>query len=455
MQLTVLGGGGIRTPLFINGLAHSREHAFFDRVVLYDTDEERVSLLGSLNKFIVEKAGAPFELHATSDIKEALTGTDFVFSAIRVGQDEARVLDESIPLKYGVLGQETVGPGGFAMALRTIPVMRDYAEQMKKYAPEAWLLNFTNPAGIITEALADIGIKTVGICDSPSGLKRRLARFMGVSNHDVDVQYFGLNHLGWMSSVKVQGVEKLGFLLDHYEELRAWDAEFRCFDTDYVRHLGCLPNEYLYYFYSSREALQRVTQSGSSRGRQVQELNRGLFAMLRELIPRGDFSLALEQYQATMGVRNSTYMQRETSGHSEGRAELLSQDVFAGGYEEVALNIIGAFVQKDRRSLILNVPNQGALPYLRNTDVVEVSVEVSTNNIRPLAIGSVPDACQALMLQVKDYERLTIEAAKSGDTRLACIALATHPLVPSLDVARLILKDYLTGHAQYLAQFQS
>ncbi|NMP22270.1 6-phospho-beta-glucosidase [Sulfobacillus harzensis] len=453
MQLTILGGGGLRTPLFINGLAHANERQMFDRVVLFDNDTERIELLGRLNQYIVEQAGQPFELVYTDNTKEAFAGTDFVFAAIRVGQDRSRVIDERVALKYDVIGQETTGPGGFAMALRTIPVMIEYGKALKQYAPDAWFMNFTNPAGIITQALSTVDIKAVGICDSPSGMKRRLATFLGKDNRDVEVSYFGLNHLGWISRVLVDGKDQMPYIIDHYEELSANDAEFGCFDPELVRGLGLLPSEYLYYYYSNREAVRNIVSSGQTRGEQIEALNNALMIQLRELMPKKQYASALDAYTRTIGTRHQTYMQREFEGRVEGREDRAGEQVFSGGYEEVALGIISAVLQRDMAQLILNVPNNGAIGGISAGDVVEVPTMVTNNQLRPLAVGPLPPSVAGLVESVKQYERQTVAAATEGDYRLALDALAGHPLVPSFATAKKILDDYLREHGDFLPQF--
>jgi len=453
LQLTLLGGAGLRTPLFINGLAKSRYKVKFDRVVLFDDDEERIALLGPLNQYIVDQMGAPFELVYTTDIREALTGSDFVFSAIRVGQDEARINDERVALQYGVIGQETTGPGGFAMALRTIPVLIEYAKVMEEVAPNAWLLNFSNPAGMMTQALHQhTNVKVVGICDSPSDLQRRIGQFLGVHHEQLEMEYFGLNHLGWVRRVWFNGLDVLPELLRRYEELAKTSAEFSCFEPDLVRSLGMIPNEYLYYFYYAREAVEHIIKSGETRGEQIRSLNTRLMSSLRVLIPDGRLEEALKVYTATLGARRNTYMSRESTGtvQSAGEAE---DEVFAGGYEEVALRIIQGLTTGDRPSAIINVANRGAIPELLPDDIVEVPCNISANGIRPFSIGAIPDLLKPLITGVKMYERLTVEAAVSGNYQVALQALLVHPLVPSYKIAKCMLNQYLDVHRRYLPQF--
>lgn len=453
MQLTLLGGAGLRTPLFINGLAKSRYDVKFDRVVLYDDDEERISLLGPLNQYIVDRAGAPFKLTYTTDIREAVKGSDFVFSAIRVGQDDGRIQDERIALEHGVVGQETTGPGGFAMALRTIPVLVQYAKVIEEVAPNAWLLNFSNPAGMMTQALHQhTNVNVVGICDSPSDLQRRIGHFLGVHHGQLDLEYFGLNHLGWVRRVWNNGKDVLPELIQRYEELSQTSAEFSCFDPDLVRGLGMIPNEYLYYFYYSREAVQHILESRETRGEQIRRLNQILLTQLRVLIPNGRMEEALKVYTETLGTRRNTYMSRESTGEVQSTGEP-EDEVFAGGYEEVALRVIQGLTNRDQVSAIINVPNQGAMPDLLPDDIVELPCSISRNGVRPYSVGAIPDLLKPLVTGVKMYERLTVEAAITGDYETALQALAVHPLVPSYKTAKDILNRYLDVHRAYLPQF--
>lgn len=453
MQLTLLGGAGLRTPLFIHGLAQSRFQVKFDKVVLFDDDEERISLLGPLNQYIVEQAGSPFELMYTTDIREALTGSDFVFSAIRVGQDNGRIHDERIALKHGVLGQETTGPGGFAMALRTIPVLLQYAKVMEEVAPSAWLLNFSNPAGIMTQALHQHSkVNVVGICDSPADLGRRLGQFLKVPHAELMVDYFGLNHLGFVRHVWYQGTDYLPQLLQRYEDLAKTSAEFSCFAPDLVRTLGMIPNEYLYYFYYAREAVQHILHSGETRGEQIRQLNTNLLQRLRELVPAKRLQEALRVYTETLGARRNTYMSREATGSVQSAGEP-DEEVFAGGYEEVALQVIRGLTANDGPTAIVNVPNRGSIPELLAADVVEVTCRISQEGLRPSEIGEIPDEVKPLILAVKTYERFTVEAAVTGDYEAALKALMVHPLVPSYQVAKDMLDEYLEVHKVYLPQF--
>ena len=243
MKLTVLGSG-VRTPFVLRGLATSGADLGLDEVVLHDADPERLELMAALGGHLCAEWGAGFTVRGEPDPRAAIAGARFVFSAIRPGQEAARAVDEDVPLKHGVLGQETTGPGGFAMALRTIPAMLEYARLMEGEAPDALLVNFTNPVGIVMQALHDhSSVRAVGICDGPVSMQRSVAAFLGRPREQVHAGYFGLNHCGWIHRVLVDSVDRLSEILDRFEELQAADEEWRLFDPALVRAIGMLPME--------------------------------------------------------------------------------------------------------------------------------------------------------------------------------------------------------------------
>lgn len=457
MQLTVLGGAGIRIPLLARGVAQMASRVGLTRLVLLDPDEERLQLMSPLVRRMLDEHQSPLELVVTSDAEEGLSGARFVFSAIRVGGDEGRALDERLALEEGVLGQETVGAGGFAMALRTIPAILDYAHLLERVAPDAWLLSFTNPAGIITQALADhTHVRVLGICDSASGLQARIAGYLGRPLPDVHVRYFGLNHLGFVSEVHVDGRDVMPDLLANYEALRRYDAEFALFDPELVRAQRLIPNEYLYFYYYYREALGRLLQAGEARGAQVLRLNTALRKRLKELVPAGRVDEAWALYQATMSERGATYLKTEsgTPAHAEVAPDASTGDApRLGGYEGLALATIDALGEGHTTSLSLDVPNRGALSDMRPDDVVEVPCLVGRDYYAPLAQGPTPLEAHGLLSQVKAYERLTVEAAVTGNYRTALAALTANPLVPSYPAARRVLDKYLAAHRKHLPQF--
>src|SRR3954463_9956246 len=266
MKLTIVGGGGFRVPLVYGALLEKKAQLGLEEVVLHDIDQDRLTRIGSVLDGLAQEHGERLPFRTTTDLTDAIEGADFVFCAIRVGQLEGRVVDEDVPLGLGVLGQETTGPGGICFALRTIPVMVRLAETIARHAPQSWLINFTNPAGMVTEAVQQVlGDRAVGICDSPSGLCRRIAAAVGRDAEDLWFDYFGLNHLGWLKGVRDDQRELLGDLLDDDAALGGFE-EGRLFGGDWLRSIGMVPNEYLYYFYYAADTVNAIRESRSSRG---------------------------------------------------------------------------------------------------------------------------------------------------------------------------------------------
>ena len=443
MKITLLGAG-VRAPFVLRGLAASRADLGLDEVVIHDTDAERLRLMAALGGYLASEWGAGYTVRGDADAQSAISGARFVFSAIRPGQEAARAVDEEVPLKHGVLGQETTGPGGFAMALRTIPAMLRYAQIIQETAPDALLVNFTNPVGIVMQALQDYSqVRAVGICDGPIAMQRSVAEFLGIPREQVHADYFGLNHCGWIHRVLVDGNDRLPELLERFEELQAADDQWRPFDPALVRAIGMLPMEYLYFYYYRDQALANVRGSGSSRGRQLQDLNDALWPALRELVGAGDMLGARQAWERAMSERDATYFAREQGTTMPSEADEPG-DVFEGeGYEGVATAVMAAAVRRRKIPLILNVPNRGAVGGLRDDDVVEVTCLADEHGAHPIAQGRMPDQQLALIDQVKVFERLTVAAAVEGSYDTALCALLAHPLVPSYPVARAILDDYL------------
>ncbi|MFC5448532.1 6-phospho-beta-glucosidase [Paenibacillus aestuarii] len=458
MKLTVLGGAGMRTALLVNGLIRHSEQLQFDEVALYDIDEERLHIMGSLSQYIAQTKQASFRVTFTTDIREALQGAAFVFSAVRVGQEESRVNDERVALKYGVLGQETTGPGGFAMALRTIPVMIEYTRIIHEVAPNAWLLNFSNPSGLLAQAMNTYGhCKVIGICDAHAGIKNALSKFLGVHFSRLQVDYYGLNHLGWVPKVHLDGVDQMPMLLDRFEELAKSAHIFSFFDKELIRNIGMLPNEYLYYFYYHDRSVRHILQSGETRGEQIVKLNRPLLQRIAPLVREGKLKEAWMDYKETLDKRSSTYMSKETSGevHNIHEQEAPVHSQFEEeGYEGLAINVMKGIHLNKQQVLTLNVPNRGTIAGLKDDDVVEVPCLVNQNGPTPLSVGQIADMAMALIHPVKTYERLTVEAAVKGDYQAGLNALTVHPLVPSFTVAKSMFDEYLQVHKAYLPMFQ-
>jgi 6-phospho-beta-glucosidase len=442
MKMTLLGAG-VRAPFVLRGLAAGAADLDLDEVVLFDTDPERLELMTALGRHFAASWGAPFTVRNEPDAASALAGARFVFSAIRPGQEAARAVDEEVPLKHGVLGQETTGPGGFAMALRTIPAMVAYGQLIERVAPNALLVNFTNPVGIVMQALHDhTSVRAIGICDGPISMQRSVAEFLGLPREQVHADYAGLNHCGWIHRVLVDGEDRLPEVLDRFEELQVADEQWALFDPELVRSIGMLPMEYLYFYYYRDTAVEHIRGSGSSRGRQLQALNDALWPVLRARVDAGDLPGAQTAWERAMGERDATYFARERGEVVDEELEL--GDVFEGeGYEGVATAVMAAATRRRKTPLIVDVANRGAIGELDDDDVVEVTCLVDEHGAHPIAQGRLPDAAADLITQVKLYERRTVEAAVTGSYEAALEALLVHPLVASYPTAKRILDDYV------------
>jgi 6-phospho-beta-glucosidase len=432
VKLSILGGGGFRVPLVYRALGDASP---IGEVVLHDVAPERLAAI----RAVLDQVGGGPAVRATTDLDDALRGARFVFSAIRVDGLAGRTVDERVALGCGVLGQETTGPGGIAYGLRTVPVALRVAERVSAVAPEAWVINFTNPAGMITEAMQRVlGERVVGICDSPIGLAQRAARALTGIGIEVPAEpvaeYVGLNHLGWLRALRVNGVDRLPDLLADDAALASIE-EVRLVGADWVRAIGALPNEYLYYFYRNREAVAAIGAAGTTRGEYLLAQQERFYADTA-----ADPARALERWTRVRAERDASYMaeSREASGAGERAAE----DVAGGGYQQVALELMAALSGGEPRTMILNVRNGAAVPGLPADAVVEVPCLVGAHGVTPLATVPLPGAMLGLLQQVKAVERDTIEAAVTGSEVVALRALAQHPLVDSVSVAQELLRGY-------------
>ncbi|MFD0154654.1 6-phospho-beta-glucosidase [Streptomyces sp. NPDC055721] len=440
MKLTILGGGGFRVPLVYGALLGDHAEGRVTHVTLYDLDEGRLSAIA---RVLVEQGeGVPDApvVTATTDLDEALRGADFVFSAIRVGGLEGRAADERIALAEGVLGQETVGAGGIAYGLRTVPVAEHIARRVAQLAPDAWVINFTNPAGLVTEAMSRIlGHRVVGICDSPVGLGRRVARILGANPDEAWIDYVGLNHLGWLRGLRIGGRDELPRLLADEEALGSFE-EGRLFGPEWLRSLGAVPNEYLHYYYFNREAVHAYRTAERTRGAYLRDQQAGFY----EEMGKPD-TPALDTWHRTLADREATYMaaNREAAGIGERDEE----DLESGGYEKVALALMRAVARNERATLILNVRNGSTLAALDADAVIEVPCFVDANGAHPVSVAPLPYHAVGLVTAVKAVEREVLAAVESGSRATAVKAFALHPLVDSVSVARRLVENYTAEHA--------
>ena len=436
MKVSVIGCG-LRTPLLIHGLVQSGLPV--SRLSLYDLEPDRAALMAALGRAIA--GGGRLAVSSEPDLAKALQDSSFVISSIRVGGMAARAADERLALECGFAGQETTGPAGFAMALRTVPVAIEQARLVEKLAPEAWLINFTNPAGLMTEAISThTQARVVGICDTPAELFFRIALALEEPPEDVECDYLGLNHLGWVQTVNVRGENLTSRLLDNNELLnRLFPAPL--FPPELIRSLRLIPTEYVFFYYRARNAVANQRLAGATRGEELLLLNGHVVEELESNVRRGDIPAALNAYRAYLNRRNASYMHLEGSGESALQQPDVDWNPFEGatGYHRIAVDAIAALTGSQPSRLVLNVPNHGAIADHADEDVIEVPCLVNKANARPVKAQSLPPAVKGLTIAVKTYERLTIEAAlapPSSRRSMAVHALFTNPIVADWDAAR-------------------
>jgi 6-phospho-beta-glucosidase len=442
VRVTILGGGGFRVPLICRELAASG--LAIGEVVLYDVAPERLGVISA----VLAADGLP--LRTTTDLEVALRGTDVIFAALRVGGLDGRVADERSALDAGVIGQETVGAGGLSYAARAVPVVDAIARRVAELAPRAWVISMTNPAGIVTEVMAaTLGRRVVGVCDSPTGLVRRACAAAGVDPGSrlaqvpdgVEVDYLGLNHLGWLRGLRVDGTDRLPGLLADPDALKRTE-EGRLFGADLLQALGAIPNEYLYWYYARSEALRDVRGAGRTRAEHVRAEQQRFFSAAV-----ADPGRAATLWAEANDERNRSYFAELRSGERD------AADVEAGGYEAIAIGLATALTGvtglkgSTPARLILNVRNGGTVPALAPDAVIETVCQVDTHGAVPLPVAPPSDHELGLMSTVKSCERAIASAALTGSAADALRAFALHPLVGSLEAARGLAAAALTGAA--------
>lgn len=430
MKLAILGGGGFRTPWVYQALAGDTSEPGVDDVVLFDIDRQRLEVVAAVLAQVVSVRSPRPVVRVTTELDEAVEGADFVFAAIREGGLAGRQADEHVALDLGVLGQETTGPGGLAYGLRTIPVMQRIARRIRALAPEAWVMNFTNPAGMITEAMqAILGDRVLGICDTPSGLGRRVAEALDLPPAELQLDYIGLNHLGWMRRIFHEGTDVLPELLSDPERTGALE-EGSIFGAEWLTSMGVIPNEYLYYYYLATDAIAAIRAAPETRGDFLARTQPAFYAAVA-----ADPSTALQLWRATVAGRSATYM-------AEARGGVQAAAGGDDGYAGVALAVMRSISRNERNIMILNVRNGTTVAALPADAVIEVPTMVDGNGVHPLATTAPEPYQLGLMASVKAVERLVISAATNGSVADARNAFALHPLVGSVTTAQALLAGY-------------
>ena len=404
MKLAVVGAGSTYTPELVSGLSR----VDVDELWLHDIDRERLEVVGGLAARMLDRAGYRGVLEPTGDLDAAVEGADFVLIQIRVGGQEARLRDETVPLACGCIGQETTGAGGFAKAMRTVPVVLEIAERVRTLAaPDAWIVDFTNPVGIVTRALLDDGYRAVGLCNVAIGFQRSFARRLGVEPERIVVDQVGLNHLTWVRAARLDGRDVLPELLAEHGDELADELEL---PPALLDELGAVPSYYLRYFYAHDEVLAEQLD-GRPRAARVAEIEAELLDLYRDP--------GLNEKPALLEQRGGAF------------------------YSEAAVGLVSSLLNGDGAVHEVDVRNGGTLAGLADDDVVEVPARVGRDGIEPLEQAPLAPELLGLVQHVAAYERLTAQAAVTGDLELARKALLTHPLIGQYDVTNELLERLL------------
>jgi 6-phospho-beta-glucosidase len=456
MKLSIIGGGGVRSIFLAKSIVSKAEKLGINEVVLMDSNSEKLNVYGTLAKKAVEVMNPNINLTITTDPIEALTDADVIITAIRVGNDEGRIQDERIALKYGVTGQETTGAGGFAMAMRSIPAILEYCRLSKRYSkPNALIFNFTNPSGLVTQALRSEGFSNVyGICDFASSFVKQIANIINENTEDISVECFGLNHLSYFKSLKINGENKINEIIDNpllYEK-----TEERLFQPELVKSLGMLLNGYLYFYYYREKAIENISFNAKTRGETVREINLRMFEELRTVDIEKDFEKALGIYFKYIEMREKSYMSIESSSENEENKDLSLNlsNLDEEGYAGVALRFIQAKVENKPVEMVLSLPNEGSIKGLQDDDVIEITCVIDENGAKPIHIGEVPEIQMTLIRQVKLYERLAVKAIKEKNRETAVLALMVHPLINSYSIASELVDEYIEAHKAYIGEWK-
>lgn len=442
-KIAFIGGGGVRTPLVVFGINEAAEDLGAEELVLFDPDQERVGIMATLGRAIVAREGGSLRVRQAKSIEDAVDGASFVLNSIRVGGIQARSRDERTSIEHGYPGQETTGPGGVAMALRTVAVAVEQAKVVERLSPEAWLINFTNPAGLITQAIRhNSNAKVVGICDTPTEMLHRINMALGAGPDEVHCDYVGLNHLGWIRRIMLRGEDVTDRLLADDGFLgKLYSVPL--FEHDLIRTLRLIPTEYLFFYYSRRRALENQRRQGSTRGTEVEQLNQKVIGSLAQLLKQGDSTAAISTYVDYLNTRSGSYMKLEGEGNSAlHTSQTSAEDPFraASGYHRIALDVMNALCGAKPGRIVVNTQNLGSIAEVDADDIVEVSCQISEDEITPEHCGTLPEAVRGLVLAVKAYERAAIEAGLSGSVLAARKAMLLYPAIGEWEPSRELLE---------------
>ena len=427
IKIVTIGGGSSYTPELVEGFIKRYDELPVKELWLVDIEdgEEKLEIVSNLARRMVKRANIDMKIFHTLNRKEALKGADFVTTQFRVGQLDARIKDEKIPLSHGLIGQETNGAGGLFKALRTIPVILDIINDIQKLCSDAWLINFTNPVGIVSEAIFRYTNfkKYIGLCNVPIGIKNNLAKVLELDSNKIDIDFAGLNHMVYGLNVKINGKDITNKALDRYIDANISMKNIKDieFNKDFIKSLGVIPCPYHRYYYKSLEMLDielKEFKDGKTRGQVVKELEKELFEIYK------DENLDMKPPQ--LEKRGGAY------------------------YSDAACNLINSIYNDKGDIQVVNTLNNGAINDFKDDEVVEISCVITKDGPKPIHIGNLPIAISGLLRQIKSFELLTAKAAVMKDYNIAYLALCINPLTPSDDVAKVVFDELMDAHSEYI-----
>lgn len=450
MKLAVIGGGGVRSPFLAKSLSQSASRLKIDEVVFADIDRNKLRLYGNMAKKTAYLNAPQLKFTLTDSVREAVEGASYIITTIRPGGDETRMREESATIAEGVIAQETVGAAGLSFAMRTFPALCEIAHLAEKYAlPNFRIFNFTNPVGIVTQALSDAGYGfTYGICDAPTGMLDSFEKMLGLKEGSLKAEVYGLNHLSFFKSVTLNGKDITKRILEDPASYEKTELAF--FPQSDLMRRGYIPNEYLYYYFYPEEALRNMLKAKKLRGAVICELNA---EMGKELNKLGDtfrrYDEALEIFSKYHGARESAYMSLETGVKRQKKWTFDPVSPEKGGYAGVALKYLEIVQSGKEGEMILSCPSAGALDFMQPSDVGEFSVSVTANGAVPHRFGDVPEECAQIVSEMKKYENAASLALRTRSKSALVEALALNPLVPA-ESAAVLAEKYVKINAPYV-----
>ena len=430
-------------------IAQKAERLHIDELCFMDNNEQKLKIYGGMAAHVAKLLCPKMRFSITSDAVEAVTDADYVITTIRVGEDGMRARDERIALNKGILGQETTGAAGFSFAMRSVPALAEYCELIKKYSKsDVKVFNFTNPAGVVSQTLRDMGYDfTYGICDAPSGMLRSFALLYNENPDNIFGEVYGLNHLSYFKSIKLNGKEIMHELIENDEAYVKTDMRY--FSKELLKDRKAVLNEYLYYFYYREQAVENILKAEQTRGEQIRDINKNMTAELSAMDIENDFEGCLKVFEKWYGMREGSYMASETRVKRTAPWHFDIYEKDDGGYAGVALKFIENAQSGTTGTMIMCIPNNGAINGLRDNDVVEITCDVNADSCIPHKIGDVDEQNLEMIRRVKIYERLSSKAIREKDKAAAVQALTLHPLVNSYSLAKELVDEFIEHNKHY------